>query len=155
MPEWLAAPGGEREVLWEGKVLKAILLVTGEADVDVLWNGAPVATVAPTETAVGVDVTGHVVEGKNRVALQSTGKVAALVELNGDVAKKAWLSTDAAWRSADGTTVSVLGRVDADPAVENPFDLGKAFDAYAQSFQNRPFLTANYDQRFLSDIGRS
>ena len=130
MPEWLAAPGGEREVLWEGKVLKAILLVTGEADVEVLWNGAPVATVAPTETAVGVDVTGHVVEGKNRVALQSTGKVAALVELNGDVAKKAWLSTDGAWKAADGRAAPVLGRVDADPAVENPFDLGKAFDAY-------------------------
>ncbi len=146
MPEWLAAPGGENVVAWEGKVLKAILLVAGEADVEVLWNGAPVAKVSPNETAVGMDVTGHVVEGTNRLALRSEGKVAALLELNGDLAKKAWLSTDAAWRSADGTTVSVLGRVDADPAVENPFDLGKAFDAY-----NSWKLAARSNQRQATD----
>lgn len=130
MPEWLAAPGGTNVVSWEGKVLKAILLVAGDAEVEVLWNGEAVAKVPSSETAVGVDVTGFVREGENGVALKSEGRVAGLLELNGDLAKKTWLATSESWVSADGTAVSALGQVDADPAVANPFDLGKAFDAY-------------------------
>lgn len=128
-PEWLAAPGGERSISWQGKLLKGILLVAAEEPTRVIWNGETVATVGPAETATGLDITTRIVSGKNRLTLQSTGKVAALLELNGDLAAKMWVATDGTWQTKGNGKAVSLGSVDADPAT-NPFDLGKTFDAY-------------------------
>ena len=129
MPEWLAAPGGETTVGWEGKLLKGILLVAGDSAVEVIWNGEIIATVPPSESATGVDVTPHIAEGDHRLQLKSAGRVAALLELNGDLAKKVWVATDASWKKDEAHVATSLGPVDVDPA-SNPFDLDKTFDAY-------------------------
>lgn len=127
-PEWLAAGVAETRISWSGKVLSAILLVASDQAVRVHWNGELVESVEPTETATGVDV-GHLVkDGPNHLQLESAGPMAALLELNGDLARKVWIATDSSWTS-NGAKTRSLGPVSTDPD-GNPFDLSKAFDAY-------------------------
>lgn len=128
-PQWLAAPESgatfSQEVRHEGKLLKAVLLVAGEAEV--LVDGSQVATVKAAEAASGTDLTKVLSDGKaHQIGLRVPAKAkgAALLELNGDLAAVRWIITDATWKNAQ-----VAGSTDADPAT-NPFDLKKTFDAY-------------------------
>lgn len=53
-------------------------------------------------------------------------RVAALLELNGDLARKTWVATDASWRGMLGSSITAEAM---DPA-RSPFDFKKTFDAY-------------------------
>ena len=129
-PMWLISEKSatmSREVQHEGKLLKAVLLTAAEAPVEVLVDGKAITTIAPAESASGTDLTRQLGDGKTHqigLRVAAKAKVAALLELNGDLAAVRWIVTDAAWQNA-----VVSGPTDADPA-KNPFDLKKAFDAY-------------------------
>jgi hypothetical protein len=129
-PMWLTSEKPApltREVRHEGKLLKAVLLTASDAAVEVLVDGKAVASIAPAESATGTDLTRQLGDGKaHQIGLRvpAKAKVAALLELNGDLAAVRWIVTDAAWQNG-----VVSGSTDADPS-KNPFDLKKAFDAY-------------------------
>lgn len=129
-PMWLTSEKDStitREVRHEGKLLKAVLLTASEAPVEVLIDGKAIMAIAPAESATGTDLTRQLGDGKTHqigLRVPAKAKVAALLELNGDLAAVRWIVTDAAWQNA-----VVSGPTDADPA-KNPFDLKKAFDAY-------------------------
>ena len=129
-PMWLTSEKAStiiREVRHEGKLLKAVLLTAAPAPVEIFVDGKSIVTLAPAESATGTDLTRQLGDGQtHQIGLRLPAKtpVAALLELNGDLAAVRWIVTDAAWQNA-----SVLGSTDADPA-KNPFDLKKAFDAY-------------------------
>jgi hypothetical protein len=132
VPMWLVGPNTgfitfSTEVRHEGKLLKAVLLTASDGSLEVLIDGTTIATVAPTDAAVGTDLTRQLSDGKaHQLGLRVSGKAktAALLELNGDLASVRWIVTDDSWKNA-----TVAGLTDADPAT-NPFDLKKAFDAY-------------------------
>jgi hypothetical protein len=139
-PRWLgletAASNTTLEVGTEfelqGNLLKAILLVAADAETEVLVNAQPGRRV-PTgkdSPATSLDLTSSLVTGKNTLRLRTTApKVAALLELNGDLTQVRWIASNAVtWTSAGGKVLE-MGTVDADPAT-NPFDLKKTFDAY-------------------------
>lgn len=105
-------------------LLMAILLVAGDAETTVKLNDQFIARVPAGGIATSLDVTRHLRAGANTLTLQSTGKTAALLELNGDLARKTWLPSDASWTGA-----RVLGPTDSNPATD-PFDLKKTHDAY-------------------------
>ncbi|MCA1964260.1 MAG: hypothetical protein LDL31_09980, partial [Prosthecobacter sp.] len=137
VPHWigLAKSGGQAavELRFEqkGSLLKAILLLACGTDTQVMLNGRAVRQVPATQDqpALSIDLTAQVNQGANVLRLSaSQPRVAALLELNGDLAAVRWIATDSAWTSPDGN-VSDLGPVDATGAV-NPFDLKKTFDAY-------------------------
>lgn len=136
VPQWIAvekAKAGEAAAIekrfeWSGKLLKAILLAAGEAKTAISVNGKPVADIEPGEQAASLDVTKFVRDGENVLSLKSGGAVAALLELNGDLAAVRWIATDDSWKAAGGS-LAVRGPVNADEA-KNPFDLKKTFDAY-------------------------
>ncbi len=82
---------------------------------------------ADTEPAASLDLTRHIRAGRNRLEFVArTPRLAALLELNGDLARKQWLATDGGWSARPGRVV-VHGPVEA---AANPFDLKKTFDAY-------------------------
>ncbi|MCB1224352.1 MAG: PQQ-dependent sugar dehydrogenase [Verrucomicrobiales bacterium] len=145
-PEWLAAPGATKELRWEGTALKAILLVAGERSVTVLWDQKEIAVVEPSEIAASLDLTPQLQPGAHRIELRSPGKVAALLELNGDLARKRWLCTDATWTTANGQPVKSLGPAVATQNKPDPFDLDATFDAY-----NSWKLAAKASQRQATD----
>lgn len=124
VPQWLSGDDLQREFEVSGQLLMAILLVAGDAETTVRINDTVIARVPPADTATSLDVTRHLRAGGNRLAFETGGRVAALLELNGDLARKTWLRTDAGWTGA-----RVLGATDADPAAD-PFDLKKTHDAY-------------------------
>ncbi|MEN3943551.1 hypothetical protein WJU23_19795 [Prosthecobacter sp. SYSU 5D2] len=134
VPVWIGAEAGggiERSFVQEGRLLKAILLVAAGTETEVLLNDRVVGTVRTEEgePAKSLDVTAFIREGTNELCFKSVRlRVAALLELNGDLARKQWVVTDGAWTGTAGKPVS-LGAVDADPA-KNPFDFKKTFDAY-------------------------
>lgn len=137
VPEWLGVSEANAAVVLgtdfqhQGNLLKAILLVAAETETEVRLNGRPVRRVrtAPDEPAVSLDVTRHIKPGKNQIELSARApRVAALLEVNGDLASKQWVATNAAWTSSAGR-VMAHGPVDAN-AQTNPFDLKKTFDAY-------------------------
>lgn len=108
-----------------GKLLKAILLVASEQTVEVELNENFVARQGGSKEAYSIDVTSGVSEGANVLKLRGTGKIAALLELNGDLARKSWVATGPDWRTPAGPVHSTK----IDPEA-NPFDFKKAFDAY-------------------------
>jgi hypothetical protein len=115
----------------KGALLKAILLLACGTETQVTLNGRAVRQVPAThdQPAVSLDLTSQVAQGANVLRLTAQApRVAALLELNGDLAAVRWIVTDAAWTSPDGK-VTDLGPVDATGAF-NPFDLKKTFDAY-------------------------
>ena len=136
MPQWIgvstqAEAGIETRFESQGRLLKAILLLACGTDTKVSLNGKVVKDVAAThdQPAVSLDLTAMITPGSNVLRLKAMKpRVAALLELNGDLATVHWISTDAKWTSPDGKVVS-LGVVGADGAT-NPFDLKKTFDAY-------------------------
>jgi putative heme-binding domain-containing protein len=116
-----------REVRHAEKLLKAVLLTVAEAPVEVLLDGKAVSIIMPTTTATGTDLTEQLGDGQPHeigLRLPAKARVAALLELNGDLAAVRWIVTDASWQNA-----VVSGSTEADPS-KNPFDLKKAFDAY-------------------------
>jgi len=129
-PMWLTSEKAAtitREVRHEGKLLKAVLLTAADAAVEVTIDGKAVASLAAAESATGTDLTRQLGDGQTHVLglrVPAKAKVAALLELNGDLAAVRWIVTDAAWQNA-----VVSGSTEADPS-KNPFDLKKAFDAY-------------------------
>lgn len=129
-PLWLAAPDAgttfSHSIQHSGKLLKAVLLAASDADVDILLDGRRIATVAAATTATGTDLTPLLGQGTHILGLRVPAKarVAALLELNGDLAAVKWIATDESWQNA-----VVAGPTDTDPAT-NPFDLKKTFDAY-------------------------
>ena len=130
-PQWLAASETDitfaKEVKHEGKLLKAVLLTATDGSVEILLDGKNIATVKNAETAIGTDLTKQLSDGKSHqigLHVPAKAKVAALLELNGDLAAVRWIVTDDSWQNA-----RVMGSTDADPAT-NPFDLKKTFDAY-------------------------
>lgn len=136
VPSWLTG-SARYETSFERptKLLKAILLVAGDGPVAVTVNGSVVGTATGPAVAKSIDITRQLREGTNRIELGAhpgveakPARVAALLELNGDLAATRWLVTDDSWK-AGGKNATVAGKVDADPNV-NPFDLKKTFDAY-------------------------
>lgn len=132
VPQWIAASeksgAVEKTFEWSGKLLKAILFSAAETKAEIVINGKTAGSVAGRETAASLDVTKLVHEGTNTVSLRSEDAVAVLLELNGDLARKQWIASDASWKANKGT-LAVRGPVDAD-ATKNPFDFKKTFDAY-------------------------
>jgi putative heme-binding domain-containing protein len=129
-PLWLSADSAvtfSKTVKHEGKLLKAVLLTAGDADMEISVDGKLVAKVNATEAATGTDLTRQLSDGQShQIGLHAPAKakVAALLELNGDLAAVRWIVTDDSWQNA-----VVTGATDADPTA-NPFDLKKTFDAY-------------------------
>jgi hypothetical protein len=134
MPQWIGvstetAAGIETRFESQGRLLKAILLLACETDTEVSLSGKPVQQVKAThdQPAASLDLTALITPGSNVLRLKAAKpRVAALLELNGDLASVRWIPTDATWTSPEGKVV-VKGEVDA---VKNPFDLKKTFDAY-------------------------
>ncbi|MDZ4290100.1 MAG: hypothetical protein U0984_19190, partial [Prosthecobacter sp.] len=126
VPLWLeGSPMVEQHFSHEGKLLKAILLVAGDAEV--VLNDQSVGQAVAQEQSVSMDVTKFVRAGDNVLRLKTKGgRVAALLELNGDLANKTWMITDATWKGGSGVVIK------ASPmdAQANPFDFKKTFDAY-------------------------
>lgn len=134
MPQWIGVSteveaGIETRFESQGRLLKAILLLACGTDSEVSLNGKVVKQVIATkdQPAVSLDLTSLITPGTNVLRLKAMKpRVAALLELNGDLAAVRWIPTDAKWTSPDGKVV-VHGEVDA---AKNPFDLKKTFDAY-------------------------
>src|SRR5690606_19745326 len=118
VPEWLKGASVSHQFDAPEQLLMAILLVASpDADVTVLLNGTTLATLPKSEQATSLDITRHLRTTANTLTLQSTGKVAALLELNGDLAKKTWIATNRTWGNSQ-----TLGPTDA-IADTDPFDL--------------------------------
>ena len=127
VPEWLVAGAAQTHFTHEGKLLKAILLVAGGGEATVTLNDQEAGHAVAQDQATSMDVTRFVREGDNLLKVQTKGhRVAALLELNGDLANKTWLITDAAWKTPEGGAVKTLPM----DAQANPFDFKKTFDAY-------------------------
>jgi putative heme-binding domain-containing protein len=136
VPQWLSVAGDQAvriETRFEqtAPLLKAILLLATDTDVEVALNDKPVRRVLSSkgQPAVSLDVTAFITQGTNVLSLSAKSpRLAVLLELNGDLAAVRWIPTDATWTSPNGKVIT-QGAVDADPAA-NPFDLKKTFDAY-------------------------
>jgi putative heme-binding domain-containing protein len=134
MPQWIGvstetAASIETRFESEERLLKAILLLACESDTEVSLNGQLVQQVKAThdQPAVSLDLTARIVAGTNVLRLKAMKpRMAALLELNGDLAAVRWIPSDGTWTSLEGKVV-VKGEVDA---AKNPFDLKKTFDAY-------------------------
>lgn len=135
VPQWLTVDQAESEGVLgtdfeqRGSLLKAILLVAATTDVEVRVNGVRVGRVhtAEEEPAASLDLTSRLKPGRNRLEFEGrTPRVAALLELNGDLARKSWLATDATWTASGGRVVAQEPLATA----PNPFDLKRTFDAY-------------------------
>ncbi len=136
MPQWIgvsteAEVGIETRFESQGRLLKAILLLACGTNTEVSLNGKAVTQVMATkdQPAVSLDLTAQITPGTNVLRLKAVKpRIAALLELNGDLAQLRWIASDETWTSPDGKVVT-LGAVDVDQAA-NPFDLKKTFDAY-------------------------
>ncbi len=121
-------------------LLMAILLVAADREAVVEVNGVPVGGANDPAKASSLEITGRLRPGENRVALFSKEggpvRVAALLELNGDLAASRWVASGPDW-TAPGGKPSLGGAVDADPAA-NPFDPAKVADAYSSWKLARP-----------------
>lgn len=133
VPSWLAG-ASSYEVRFEHRepLLMAILLVASESEVAVIVNEQSVGSAADAAKAVSMDITRHLKRGANVLALRAKDgapvRAAALLELNGDLASKRWIISDAAWTSPAGK-VTLEEQAAVEPA-GNPFDFKKTFDAY-------------------------
>lgn len=123
-PLWLVGSGASRVIekhfTHDGTLLKAILLGASEHEAELSVNGASVGKIVPDAKAASLDVTRFVRAGDNVLRITARGRIAVLLELNGDLARKTWLASDAAW---EAKTAAI------DPQAD-PFDFTKTFDAY-------------------------
>ena len=137
-PRWIGVSAGDGtpgrvQTRFEipARLLKAILLIACDTDTEILLNGRSVRQVPATreQPALSIDLTALVQVGPNQLSFQAAGlRVAALLEVNGDLAAVSWRVTDGTWISPRGK-VADLGLVNAGGSA-NPFDLKKTFDAY-------------------------
>jgi putative heme-binding domain-containing protein len=129
VPLWIVGTGStEKSFEWSGKLLKAILFTASDGKAEIIINGNSAGSIEGREKATSLDVTSLIREGSNSLVIKSTSTIAALLELNGDLARKQWITSDATWRTGSDA-VAVRGAADADPTT-NPFDFKKTFDAY-------------------------
>jgi putative heme-binding domain-containing protein len=125
VPEWLSGPDLQHRFETSSPLLMAVLLVASpDVPVTVLINDQALPALPASTKATSLDVTRLLRRGPNSIALRSAGKVALLLELNGDLAQKTWLATSSSWRPARSH-----GLTDAIPDA-NPFDLKTTPDAY-------------------------
>lgn len=138
-PQWLTVSGNSPadsvtltvRFEHEGNLLKAILMAASDTAAEVTVNGRKAGRLPPREgkPATTLDLTTLIRTGGNELSITGSSlHIAALLELNGDLARKRWIISDAAWQAPNHKIV-LSGPVDAEPAA-NPFDLKKAFDAY-------------------------
>jgi putative heme-binding domain-containing protein len=133
VPQWISPKSDssivEKHIPFSGKLLKAVLLVAGDGKLAIILNGTTLGEVEYKDgKAASLDATPYIREGDNLLSIRCNGRIAALLELNGDLARKQWIVSDGSWTTPDKKAVVAQGAVDAGDA--NPFDLGKAFDAY-------------------------
>ncbi len=93
MPQWLggsqAAGTYEAHFTHRGKLLKAILFGACDGEMEVALNGRAAGKIHAAKEAVSLDLTQLVREGANVLVIRTkSGRVAALLELNGDLASK-------------------------------------------------------------------
>ncbi|MBI5800973.1 MAG: hypothetical protein HZA92_09665 [Verrucomicrobia bacterium] len=157
VPEWISDTRAQtnqpvfllRQFTAPTPLLKSVLLGACEGRMEVVLNGRPVGEISGATNTTGFDVTGLLRPGTNTIGLRAVNpagpvKVAVLLELNADLARQSWVTSDTNWLAQPrGTTnapqpaISVggwqparsLGRVDAD-AKANPFAPDKMVDAY-------------------------
>jgi putative heme-binding domain-containing protein len=152
VPQWLCQPTNSGKSVFFRKafraelpLLKAILMAACDGTATIYVNGGLVGEVRGHEGPVTFDITSHVKNDANVVAAvaASTNRLAVLLELNGDLARKSWVATDASWManvnpvagwtnttrdSAEWVPAHVCGRVDAQQ--RNPFSAEIVIDAY-------------------------
>jgi putative heme-binding domain-containing protein len=125
VPDWLeGAPAYAQSFEQSDPLLMAVLLVAADRDVTLSVNGESQSLPASPARAVSLDITRRLHSGKNIVSFRSADgrpiRVAALLELNGDLKAKRWIATDQNWSSAPPTR----------RAAAEAFDLKKSYDAY-------------------------
>lgn len=140
-PRWMEG-AARYEIAFKHRepLLMAILLVASEGEVVVEVNGETVGGVSDPAKAASYEITQSLRSGGNRVVLLAKDggpvRVAAMLELNGDLAPSRWIATGPGW-TAPGGKLSLADVVDADPAA-NPFDPTKVADAYSSWKLARP-----------------
>ncbi|MFA6545071.1 MAG: hypothetical protein WCS99_11635 [Limisphaerales bacterium] len=138
-----------REFTAPSPLLKSVLLGACDGRMEVFVNGARIGEVSGATNTTSLDVTSQLRPGANVVALRAVNpagpaKVAVLLELHADLARRQWITSDTNWIAGSRETAGwmqtkfaavgwqsarSLGRVDAD-ARTNPFTPDKAVDAY-------------------------
>jgi len=105
----------------------ALLFVAADREVIVTVNGSVLGTAADPATARSLDITPLLRQGDNTISIRAKDsapvRIATLLELNGDLATKRWLASDATWIAPGGPAVLAGSAADS-------FDLKKIFDAY-------------------------
>ena len=132
-PHWMELEAGtrlERSIQQDTPLLMAVLLVAADAPVEIRINGDVVGQASDPAKAVSLDVTKRIKPGANTLVLSAAknARVAALLELNGDLNRKTWLATDASWKASEGKALT--GQRIQPNTQDNPFDFKKTFDAY-------------------------
>ncbi|HRQ88487.1 MAG TPA: hypothetical protein PLA50_06800, partial [Bacteroidia bacterium] len=141
IPVWMEG-SARYEISFEHRepLLMAILLVAADREVVVEVNGETVGSANDPAKAASHEITKRLRAGANRVALVAkeggSVRVAALLELNGDLPPSRWIASGPDWTAPEGK-LSLGGSVDADPAA-NPFDPAKVADAYSSWKLARP-----------------
>ena len=156
VPEWISTSGARtnqpvffrRDFLVPPQLLKSVLLVAAEGNGEIYLNGQRIGEVFGSAKATGLDLSGRLKPGvTNHLAFYvlnatNTAALAVLLELNADLARQSWLTSDATWSASTLTDPqwltlgsppkwpSAVSRGRADSRANNPFDPGKAFDAY-------------------------
>ena len=156
VPEWISVAGARtnqpvffrRDFLVPPRLLKSVLLVAAEGNGEVYLNGQRIGEVLGAAKATGLDLSGRLKPGvTNHLACYvlsptNTAALAVLLELNADLAHQSWLTSDATWSTSTLTDPqwltlgtppkwpAAVSRGRADQRANNPFDPGKAFDAY-------------------------
>ena len=156
VPEWISVSGARtnqpvffrRDFLVPPQLLKSVLLVAAEGNGEIYLNGQRIGEVLGAAKATGLDLSGRLKPGvTNHLAFYvlnatNTAAFAVLLELNADLARQSWLISDATWSASTLTDPQWLSlgtppkwppavsRGRADQRAGNPFDPGKAFDAY-------------------------
>ena len=124
----------------EGKLLMAVVLVAADREAEVQVNGKNAGVAGDPAKATSINITPLVKAGANVLTVQAKDgrpvRMAALLELNGDLAASRWMATDDGWTTPKGKAevqglvgANANGGVPADPAAD-PFNLKKTFDAY-------------------------
>ena len=155
-PEWIHSPTASARasffrvgLLLPPKVLKVIVLTAVDGDAEILVNGRAAGQAHGTNQTSSLDITGILAPGRNVIGIKATNadiapRIAALIEINGDLSQQKWVATPgpwavrndevANWGALEAPTHGWLepvsaGRTDSD-AKNNPFDPRKRMDAY-------------------------
>jgi len=110
VPSWLNGQSAyDRRFEQTDPLLMAVLFVAADREVTVTVNGTLLGTASDPVTAKSLDITRLLHQGDNTISLRAKDpapvRVAALLELNGDLAVKRWIASDEAWRTPEGPAV--------------------------------------------------